>query len=64
MVIVLPISMMVFTVAPAIYVVHAAAENINLFESADFLAVAASGTAIALSNCSLLVLWLAGRIKA
>jgi hypothetical protein len=58
------LSVMVFTAAPAIYVVHAAAENIAVFGSADILAVAASGTAITLSVCSIVIVWLAGRIKA
>jgi len=54
----------VFNAAPAIYVVHVAVENIAVFGIADFLAVAASFMAIVLSGSSILVVWLAGRIKA
>jgi hypothetical protein len=58
------LSVMVFNAAPAVYVVHAAAENIAMFGSSDFLSVAASSTAITLSGSSLLIVWLAMRIKA
>lgn len=57
-------SVMIFTVAPAIYIIRSAVENIAVFGLSDLLAVAASCTAIALSVCSLLVVWLAMRIKA
>lgn len=57
-------SVMIFTVAPAIYIIRSAVENIAVFGPSDLLAVAASCTAIALSVCGLLVVWLAMRIKA
>jgi len=58
------LSVIVVNAAPAIYVVHAVVENIAVFGIADFLAVAASFMAIVLSGSSILVVWLAGRIKA
>jgi hypothetical protein len=58
------LSMTVFSFAPAIYVINESVKNITAFGSSDFLTVAASRIAIALSGCSLLVVWLALRIKA
>jgi hypothetical protein len=56
--------MPVFSFAPAIYVINESVKNITAFGSSDFLTVAASCIAIAPSGCSLLVVWLALRIKA
>ena len=54
----------VFVFAPAAYIVRSAAENIAVFGAADPVVLVASGTAIALCVCSLLVIVLAGRIRA
>jgi len=58
------LSVAVFVFAPAAYIVRSAVENTAMFGASDPLTIAASGTAIVLCVCSLVVVVLAGRIKA
>jgi len=56
------LAMAILTLAPAFYVIRAAVENITVYGISDFLAVAASCTAITLSVSSLMVIGMGIRI--
>ena len=58
------LELLVFSVSPALYVIHAAYSNIVVFGSSDTLAMAASCVAIILSVASLFVIILAMGITA
>ena len=58
------LSMLVFSLSPALYIIHAAYQNIMAFGASDTLAVAASCIPITLSVASLLVIILAMGITA
>lgn len=58
------LSLLVFSLSPALYIIHAAYQNIVVFGASDTLAIAASCVAITLSVASLLVITLAMGITA
>jgi hypothetical protein len=58
------LSVAVFDVGPAVYIVQATAENVVLFGFRDFLTIVAGGIAFLLSASSLVVIVLAARVKA
>lgn len=58
------LSVVVFVIAPAAYIVSEAAINLRMFGISDILCLFASSTAIVLSVCGLLIVRLSGRIKA
>lgn len=53
----------VFTFAPAAYIVRAAAENIMVFGASDLIAFTVSAIAITLSLSSIVIVHLAGRVQ-
>jgi hypothetical protein len=58
------LSVFVFIIGPAFYVISESATNIRIFGTSDFLCLLASAIAVALSVCSLVIIALSGRIKA
>ena len=57
------LSAVVFAIAPAAYIVSEAIINLKMFGASDILCLFASGSAVALSVCGLLIIHLSGRIK-
>lgn len=53
----------IFAIAPAAYIVYESIINLRIFGISDTLCLFASGIAIALAVCSLLIINLSGRIK-
>jgi hypothetical protein len=62
--IIVVLGLIVFFISPALYVIHAAYQNIVVFGASDTLAIAAACVAITLSAASLLVVILAMGITA
>ena len=58
------LSVVVFVVGPAIYIAYASKQNIAIFGFNDLLAVGGAVVAVSLALCSLVVVVLAGRVKA
>lgn len=58
------LSVVVFALAPAAYIISEAVINLRIFGTFDILCLFASGFAVALSMCSLVIIHLSGRIKA
>jgi hypothetical protein len=58
------LSFVVFAVGPVVYITYASKQNITLFGFSDLLAVGSAVVAVVLALCSLVVVFIAGRVKA